>query len=279
MRSPTIAATGVTMCGLFEIGTRFAPQGETRAVGVAWTGAAAPLHWSGSGRAVDFFDVKGVVELLARALGVSLGFAPADEPFLVAGEGAAIVCAGGPADGSVVGLAGQIAPPVADARGLTRQDRVFVAELNLDQLERARASSSDATQPLPRFPFVVRDLSIVVASTLPAEIIRGTIQAAARDVPAPLTVDRVLRSLSGQGRAGRIGQHFRAPDVPGARSHVNRRRSSGQRRQNHGGADPRTSRRAEITTSGHLVIWLSGHLIVISNRRSPNYPINDQITR
>ena len=33
-------------------------------------------------------------------------------------------------------------------------------------------------QPLPRHPFVVRDLSIVVDDALPAEIIRGTIQAA-----------------------------------------------------------------------------------------------------
>ena len=185
--------------GLFEIGTRFAPQGETRAVGIAWTGAAAPLHWSGSGRAVDFFDVKGVVELLARALGVRLGFQPADESFLVSGEGAAIVCVGGPADGTVVGLAGQIAPQIADARGLTRQDRVFVAELNLDQLERARASSSDATHPLPRFPFVVRDLSIVVASTLPAEIIRGTIQSAARDVSAPLASIAFFDRYQGKG--------------------------------------------------------------------------------
>ena len=39
---------------------------------------------------------------------------------------------------------------------------------------------------MPRYPFVVRDLSIVVADTLPAEIIRGTILAAARAAAAPL---------------------------------------------------------------------------------------------
>jgi phenylalanyl-tRNA synthetase beta chain len=184
---------------LFEIGTRFAADGETRALGVAWTGAAAPVHWSGSGRPVDFFDVKGVVEVISRALDVALRFERAEEPFLVPGETAAIICARGPAAGVVVGLAGQIAPDVADARGLPRQDRVYVAELNLDRLDRARIGSRDATHPLPRYPFVVRDLSIVVPRTLPAEIIRGTIHSAGRDLPAPLTSTVFFDRYQGKG--------------------------------------------------------------------------------
>ena len=51
------------------------------------------------------------------------------EPFLVAGQTAAIVAADGPERGARLGLAGQLAPAVADARGLPRQDRVFVAEI------------------------------------------------------------------------------------------------------------------------------------------------------
>ena len=54
-----------------------------------------------------------------------------------------------------------------------------MAELDLDKLERARGDTLHAARPLPRYPFVVRDLSIVVANTLPAEIIHGTIQSAA----------------------------------------------------------------------------------------------------
>src|SRR5204862_630039 len=126
-------------------------------------------------------------ELLANALDVPLRFEAAEEPFLVPGQTAAIVCAGSPAVGLRVGLTGQIASKAADARGLSPKDRVYVAELNLDLLDQARAASSDATRSLPRHPFVVRDLSIVVPDTLPAEIIRGTIQAAGRGAPAPLT--------------------------------------------------------------------------------------------
>ena len=76
---------------------------------------------------------------------------------------------------------------------------MFVAELNLDRLQRARRRGSDATRPLPRHPFVVRDLSIVVADTLPAEIIRGTILAAGRDLPAPLAAISFFDRYQGKG--------------------------------------------------------------------------------
>jgi phenylalanyl-tRNA synthetase beta chain len=130
---------------------------------------------------VDFFDVTGIVERLCDSLGVPVRLAPAREPFLVAGQTASVVVGGGPQRDSAAGIVGQLAPGVADARGLPRQDRVIVAELDLDALQRASVAASEAVRPLPRYPFVVRDLSIVVPDTLPAEIIRGTIQAAAHD--------------------------------------------------------------------------------------------------
>ena len=90
-------------------------------------------------------------------------------------------------------------PSVADQRGLPRQDRVFVAEVSLDALAKARGALFEAAQPLPRYPFVVRDLSIVVANVLPAEIIRGTIQAAAKNLPAPLTATTIFDRYQGKG--------------------------------------------------------------------------------
>jgi phenylalanyl-tRNA synthetase beta chain len=175
------------------------PAGETRGVAVAWTGGATGEHWSGAVRDVDFFDVKGVTEHLCDALGVPVRFEPARQPFLVAGRAASIVIADGPERGSVIGLAGEVAPAVADARGLPRQDRLFVAELDLDRLARARVEASDAVRPLARHPFVVRDLSIVVADVLPAEIIRGTILAAGRDLAAPLTAVSFFDRYQGKG--------------------------------------------------------------------------------
>jgi phenylalanyl-tRNA synthetase beta chain len=184
---------------LFEIGTRFTAAGETRAVAIAWTGAAAGEHWSGGAREADFFDVKGTAEQLANALGVGVRVEPIREPFLVAGQTAAILVTDGPERGRRVGVVGQLMPALADARGLPRQDRVLVAELDLDLLQRARVAASDAARPLPRHPFVVRDLSIVVADSLPAEIIRDTILSAGRNLPAPLSTLSVFDRYQGKG--------------------------------------------------------------------------------
>jgi phenylalanyl-tRNA synthetase beta chain len=184
---------------LFEIGTRFAPEGESRSVALAWTGGAAGEHWSGGAREVDFFDVKGVAEHLCDVLGVPVRFEPVRVPFLVAGQAGSIVAADGAERDATIGLVGQVTPAVLDTRGLPRQDRVLVAELNLDRLARARVAASDATRPLPRQPFVVRDLSIVVSSVLPAEIIRGTILAAGRNLPAPLAACTFFDRYQGKG--------------------------------------------------------------------------------
>ncbi|MBZ5559385.1 MAG: phenylalanine--tRNA ligase subunit beta [Acidobacteriia bacterium] len=184
---------------LFELGARFAPDGETRGVAIAWTGGGPAEHWSAATREVDFFDAKGAAEQLCGVLGVPVRFEPLREPFLVAGQAASIIVSDGPERGATIGLAGLLAPAAADARGLPRQDRVFVAELNLDRLERARVDASDATRPLPRHPFVIRDLSVVVSDSLPAEIIRGTIHAAGRQTAAPLTATSFFDRYKGKG--------------------------------------------------------------------------------
>ena len=189
---------------LFEIGARFTARGETRAVAIAWTGAANE-HWKDGVRDVDFFDVKGVVERLAEAVGVTPGFSPAAPPYLVAGHGAAITAGAAP-----LGVMGQLAPAIADGRGAPRQDAIFVAEIDLDAAWTARSERGDAVQPLPRHPFVVRDLSIVVDDALPAEIIRGNILAAGAAAPAPMVSVRVFDRYAGKGVAnGRVSLSLR----------------------------------------------------------------------
>jgi phenylalanyl-tRNA synthetase beta chain len=184
---------------VFEVGTRFGAAGESRCVAAAWTGTATPEHWSTPAREVDFFDLKGIIEQVCAALGVDTRTSPVSEPFLSTGQAAAILVAAGPMAGERIGFIGRLAPAVAEARDLPRQDPVIVAELDLDASDRARVAQSDATRPLPRFPSVVRDLSIVVANTLPAEIIRGTILTAAHDAAAPLVATTFFDRYTGKG--------------------------------------------------------------------------------
>jgi phenylalanyl-tRNA synthetase beta chain len=181
--------------GLFEIGTRFSIRGETRAVAIAWTGTTPPAHWSGGSHPVDFFDLKGVIERLCGALGVTPRLDSTKEPFLVPGRAASIATN----DGRELGLIGLLSPSVAEARDLPRDGDVFVAELNLDLMDGSLSKVAEAVAPLPRHPLVTRDLSIVVSDVLPAEIIRGTIQTAAAQALAPLVDITFFDRYQGKG--------------------------------------------------------------------------------
>ena len=191
---------------LFEIGARFMnAEGERRAVGIALTGAPSD-HWSAPGRDVDFYDVKGVVENLGDAVGQALDFRSGSAAYLARGQAADIL-----AGSAVVGVAGQLAPAVAESRGAPRHDQIFVAELDLDRLIAvAGANGLTSVRPLPRYPFVVRDLSIVVSDALPAEVIRGTIHRAGESGRAPLTAVAFFDRYKGKGLSeGRVSLSVR----------------------------------------------------------------------
>ena len=198
---------------LYEIGARFTTvAGETRGVGIAWTGSPVPEHWSGPSRDVDFFDAKGAVERICDALGVSPRFEPWRLPYLVDGQAARVI-----ANEAAVGIVGLVDPEIAERRGAPRQDKIFVAELALDRLPLPRPDRAESVRPLPRYPAVVRDLSIVVADALPAEIIRGTIQAAGEGGAAPLVACTFFDRYKGKGVAAdavsvSVRLTFQSPD-------------------------------------------------------------------
>jgi phenylalanyl-tRNA synthetase beta chain len=162
---------------LFEIGEAFSPvEGEQRRIAFAWAGAGTPEHWSGGARPVDFFDAKGVVTRLGEALRIELGCRVATRPWLVPGRTAAVHA------GEVeVGSVGALLPAIAHARDLPGTGEFYVAELDLDALDRLVPERDVQAQALPRFPSIVRDLSILVDEGLPSERVRATIRAAAPD--------------------------------------------------------------------------------------------------
>jgi phenylalanyl-tRNA synthetase beta chain len=160
---------------LFEIGSRFTSAGEGRAVAFAWIGAAVLPHWSAPSREADFFDAKGTVELLCRAFGTGmLDVAPSDAAYLVRGRAAEVQ-----AGATRLGVVGQLVPAIGEARGLLPGEAVFVGEIDTEALARVAADDNLQTRSLPRYPSIVRDISIVIDETLPAASVRGTIRAAA----------------------------------------------------------------------------------------------------
>jgi phenylalanyl-tRNA synthetase beta chain len=201
---------------LFELGARFLrAQGESRALGLAWSGAASPDHWSARARPIDLFDLTGVVETLAHALGLTVRLRAADHPSLTPGRSAEVLAVGPDGAGHPFGIAGQVRAELTTARDIPAQDDVLVAELDLDAVARLVTPSDVArAKPLPRYPSIVRDLSILVDDGLLAADVRGTIQAA-----APLTLVRVAEFDRYQGKGipdGKVSLSYRltfqAPD-------------------------------------------------------------------
>jgi phenylalanyl-tRNA synthetase beta chain len=189
---------------LFEIGSCFsAEDGERGRLAVIWCGAGRPAHWAVDDEPVDFFHVKGVVEQVAHALRLPpLSFEPAAAPWLVPGRAAQVT-----GNGRVMGLLGQILPSLAEAREMPGGDAVYAAELDLEALHAAVPASDVQVEALPRFPSVVRDVSLIVDEGLPSERVRATIRSAA---PETLVSVREFDRYQGTGiPEGRCSLSFR----------------------------------------------------------------------
>jgi phenylalanyl-tRNA synthetase beta chain len=167
---------------VFEVGRVFGATpkgpGEEARVGLLLAGVGTP-HWSASPPPADFFDGKGVVELLARRLGIGpFSFAADGAPgFLHPGQSAVISLGGRPR-----GYVGVLHPEVAETWEL--RDETVVAELELDVLT-AVTPAPVRFRPLPRAPAVARDLSVVGDESVPA----AEIEARVREAAGPLLKD------------------------------------------------------------------------------------------
>ena len=198
---------------LFETGNRFDPSaGEGRAVAMAWCGAADGPHWSAPVRNADFFDVKGAIERLCASFGVAAGFTAASHSYLVPGRSATVHL---PGDGSrSLGVLGQLLPSIAEAREFPAAEEIYVAEIDLAALFRAGRGDDLRAESLPRYPSVVRDVSILVHDTLPAAAVRGTIRSAAPPTLVSIVeFDRYTGKGIPQERVSlSVRLTFRAPD-------------------------------------------------------------------
>jgi phenylalanyl-tRNA synthetase beta chain len=194
---------------LFETGACVdTAQGERRRVAFAWLGRAQAEHWDQPARGVDFFDARGAVEALCRAFGIQPRFTPALRPYLAPGRAAEVTAVTG-----AIGVVGQLHPALATARDVPGGEDIYVAELDLDALGTV-ADLDVRAAPLPRFPSIVRDLSILVPDGLPAADVRGTIRSAAPPTLIELhEFDRYQGKGIPEGRVS-LSYHltFRAPD-------------------------------------------------------------------
>jgi phenylalanyl-tRNA synthetase beta chain len=200
---------------LFEVGRRFTTsEGERPSVAFVWTGAARTDHWSTDPVSVSFFDAKAVADVLSAAFKVTNPTVERVQiPYMIPGRTAQVI--GRPtletdstSVGKHVGYVGELAPAVIHALDLPESDSVFVGEFDLSALASfASDVESRRVESLPRFPSIVRDISIIVDEYLPAANVRGTIRSAA---PATLAGVREFDRYQGKGiPEGRISLSLR----------------------------------------------------------------------
>ncbi len=217
---------------IFEIGRVYLPLAqpgqdgrwlpdEPRRLAIALAGPRQPESWLPADRDwLDFYDLKGIVELLGERLGLAdrLSFVPlTDDERFHPGRAATLLLTtqrdqrGRPLEQVAVGVLGEAHPQVR-ARLEVQAPRIALAEIDLDTL------FSDAGQavyrPISRFPASAQDLSIVADETIPEAQIRAVIERSAGEYLERLTLfDRYSGPQVGEGKRS-LTYHlvFRAPD-------------------------------------------------------------------
>ena len=176
----------------FEIARTFRPQPrsalpvEGRVAGVVAAGDWLPLWWGTQHGRVDFYDLKGVLEALGRVVGISIGLrAGAEIPYLHPGRQADIVHGG-----QVVGWIGEVHPEVVRSFDLSMG--AVAMEIDLDLVDRHRRSVSTYS-PLPKYPAVLRDLSVVVPERVRAEEVEAAIRRSGGDLVETVRLFDVYR--------------------------------------------------------------------------------------
>jgi phenylalanyl-tRNA synthetase beta chain len=201
---------------LFEVGPVYLPRladllpDEPRRLAVVLTGRRQPEFWGepGAGAALDFFDLKGVVEALVSDLHLAgVGYRPSAASYLHPGRAAELLLAGQP-----VGSFGELHPLTAEKYDLGKR-AVLAAELDLEAILQAVPARYTYT-PIPRFPAALRDLAVIVPEGVPAERVEAEIRAAGGDLLSGVRLFDLYRgeSIPAGTRSLAYALSFQAPD-------------------------------------------------------------------
>jgi phenylalanyl-tRNA synthetase beta chain len=122
-------------------------------------GAAAPAD------SLDFFDLKGVIEVLVRELHLGeVSYRPASVPYLHPGRAAELLV-----KDVAMGCFGELHPQLTHSESYNLQGRTILAgELDLEAILAAVPERHEYA-PVSRFPAALRDIAVIVEASLPAE--------------------------------------------------------------------------------------------------------------
>jgi phenylalanyl-tRNA synthetase beta chain len=162
---------------LFEIGKVFLPEDgaplptEKEMLVGFMTGSRSRVAWHTPDAAVDFYDIKGVVEGLMTALEIDHPSftAQADElcVYMRAGHTASIRCGE-----QVVGLVGEVDAAVVEGFGL--RQTAFLFELDLEAVGQLVPDDKQMAA-IPRYPSTSRDITVIVDQEMESKLLLDAI--------------------------------------------------------------------------------------------------------
>jgi phenylalanyl-tRNA synthetase beta chain len=170
----------------FEVGPVYLPNGagelpaEPRRLAIGVAGRVVPASWRDTDPCgADFFDLKGVVEVLLSGLHLgAVAFEPATHPTFAPGRTTRVLV-----EGHEVGFLGEVHPQVRSAFDLP-PGPVCLAEFDLDALL-ACVRLTYRVAAVPRFPPALQDIALVVNE----EVSAADLTAVVRSAGGPLLAD------------------------------------------------------------------------------------------
>ncbi len=136
------------------------------------TGRRYPVGWNQNNDAIDFYDMKGIVEELLKQLSITKYAVEPGEHFALHPGKTAFLKKGR----EIIAVLGEVHPVVLAALGIPQ--KIYVFEMNIGTLMKYRAKNFHY-EPLPRFPAITRDLALLVDEGVAAESVTCVIKRSA----------------------------------------------------------------------------------------------------
>lgn len=119
----------------------------------------------------DFFTLKGIVEDLFESFGMKVEYSASTEPYLHPGRQANVFFGK-----DCVAVFGELHPSVQDKYGFDK--KIYIAEIKVQSIYDFNIKPT-VYKPLPKFPAVTRDLSLLCDKTLTVSALKNAIESAA----------------------------------------------------------------------------------------------------